>query len=156
VCILIFEYEFHLFKSDFIFDICDLVSENLIGKGGSSEVYRGCLPDGKELAVKILKPSDDVLKEFVLEIEIITALNHKNIISLIGFCFEDDNLLLVSDFLSRGSLEQNLHGTQYNLHCCYIHLCCSLTIYEALKQTRAPDTTPTLTRRHKYNFEKRK
>jgi serine/threonine protein kinase len=88
-----------------------LVSENLIGKGGSSEVYRGCLPDGKELAVKILKPSDDVLKEFVLEIEIITALNHKNIISLIGFCFEDDNLLLVYDFLSRGSLEQNLHGT---------------------------------------------
>jgi serine/threonine protein kinase len=100
-----------LAKSDFIFDICDLISENLIGKGGSSEVYRGCLPDGKELAVKILKPSDDVLKEFVLEIEIITALNHKNIISLIGFCFEDDNLLLVYDFLSRGSLEQNLHGT---------------------------------------------
>jgi len=68
-----------------------LISENLIGKGGSSQVYKGCLPDGKELAVKILKPSDDVLEEFVLEIEIITALHHKNIISLIGFCFEDDN-----------------------------------------------------------------
>ena len=87
-----------------------MFSENLIGKGGSSQVYRGCLPDGKELAVKILKPSDDVLKEFVLEIEIITTLNHKNIISLLGFCFEDGNLLLVYDFLSRGSLEENLHG----------------------------------------------
>lgn len=85
--------------------------ENLIGKGGSSEVYKGCLPDGKEVAVKILKPSDDVLKEFVLEIEIITTLHHINIISLVGFCFEDDNLLLVYDFLSRGSLEHNLHGT---------------------------------------------
>ncbi|KAK2453353.1 kinase with adenine nucleotide alpha hydrolase domain-containing protein [Trifolium repens] len=92
----------------------NFLPENLIGKGGSSEVYRGCLPDGKELAVKILKPSDDVLKEYVLEIEIITALNHKNIISLIGFCFEDDNLLLVYDFLSRGSLEQNLHGNKKN------------------------------------------
>jgi len=91
--------------------VCCVISENLIGKGGSSQVYRGCLPDGKELAVKILKPSDDVLKEFVLEIEIITTLHHTNIISLLGFCFEDGNLLLVYDFLSRGSLEENIHGT---------------------------------------------
>jgi hypothetical protein len=86
------------------------LSENLIGKGGSSQVYKGCLSDGKELAVKILKPSEDVLKEFVLEIEIITTLHHKNIISLLGFCFEDKNLLLVYDFLPRGSLEDNLYG----------------------------------------------
>ncbi|KAF5749068.1 L-type lectin-domain containing receptor kinase II.1-like [Tripterygium wilfordii] len=88
----------------------NFLPENLIGRGGSSRVYRGCLPDGKELAVKILKQSEDVLKEFVLEIEIITTLHHKNIISLLGFCFEDNNLLLVYDFLSRGSLEENLHG----------------------------------------------
>lgn len=87
-----------------------LVSENLIGKGGSSRVYRGYLPDGKELAVKNLKPSEDVLQEFVMEIQIITSLHHKNIISLFGFCFEDSNLLLVYDLLSRGSLEENLHG----------------------------------------------
>ncbi|KAI3821315.1 hypothetical protein L1987_08880 [Smallanthus sonchifolius] len=83
--------------------------ENMIGKGGSSKVYKGCIPDDKEIAVKILKSSEDVLKEFVLEIEIITALHHQNIISLFGFCFEDNNLLLVYDFLSRGSLEDNLH-----------------------------------------------
>ncbi|KAJ6391720.1 hypothetical protein OIU77_025645 [Salix suchowensis] len=87
-------------------------AENLIGKGGSSQVYKGCLPDGKELAVKILKPSENVLKEFVLEIEIITTLHHKNIISLLGFCFEEKNLLLVYDFLSRGSLEENLYGNK--------------------------------------------
>lgn len=85
-------------------------SENMVGKGGSSHVYRGCLPDGKELAVKILKASQDLLKEFVSEIEIITTLHHKNIISLYGFCFEQNNLLLVYEFLSRGSLEENLHG----------------------------------------------
>lgn len=85
-------------------------SENIIGKGGSSQVFKGCLPDGKELAVKILKQSEDAVREFVLEIEIITALSHKNIISLFGFCFEDNRLLLVYDFLSRGSLEENLHG----------------------------------------------
>lgn len=82
----------------------------MVGRGGSSRVYRGCLHDGKELAVKILKPSEDVIKEFVQEIGIITTLNHKNIISLFGFCFEDDNLILVYEFLPRGSLEENLHG----------------------------------------------
>ncbi|KAJ6366256.1 hypothetical protein OIU77_002775 [Salix suchowensis] len=86
--------------------------ENMVGKGGSSHVYKGCLPDGKELAVKILKPSEDVLKEFAAEIEIITTLHHKNIISLFGFCFEHNKLLLVYDFLSRGSLEENLHGNK--------------------------------------------
>lgn len=85
-------------------------ADKFIGKGGSSHVYRCCLSDGKELAVKILKPSEHILNEFVSEIEIITALNHKNIISLFGFCFENDNLVLVYDYLSRGSLEENLHG----------------------------------------------
>ncbi|KAI3460552.1 hypothetical protein Pfo_017215 [Paulownia fortunei] len=90
----------------------NFMPENIIGKGGSSQVYKGCLPDGKELAVKILNPSEDALKDFVHEIEIITALHHKNIISLFGFCFEDNHLLLVYDFLSRGSLEENLHGNK--------------------------------------------
>jgi hypothetical protein len=100
-----------LFRHHLIYPILLFcLSENLIGKGGSSQVYKGCLSDGKELAVKILKPSEDVLKEFVLEIEIITTLHHKNIISLLGFCFEDKNLLLVYDFLPRGSLEDNLYG----------------------------------------------
>ncbi|CAL9096307.1 unnamed protein product [Musa acuminata var. zebrina] len=94
----------------------DFSPEQLIGKGGSSRVYKGCLPDGKELAVKILKHSEDVMNEFISEIEIITALHHKNIISLFGFCFEDKDLVLVYDFLSRGSLEDNLHGESSNKH----------------------------------------
>ncbi|KAJ7948090.1 Protein kinase family protein [Quillaja saponaria] len=90
----------------------NFIPENLVGQGGSSYVYKGCLPDGKELAVKILKSSENVLKDFFQEIEIITTLHHKNIISLSGFCFEDNNLVLVYGFLSRGSLEENLHGNK--------------------------------------------
>ncbi|KAK6114934.1 hypothetical protein DH2020_007203 [Rehmannia glutinosa] len=102
-----------LFKfQELVLATSNFMPGNMIGKGGSSQVYRGCLPDGKELAVKILKPSENALKEFVLEIEIITTLHHKNIISLFGFCFEDNHLLLVYDFLSRGSLEENLHGNK--------------------------------------------
>ncbi|KAF6167124.1 hypothetical protein GIB67_029762 [Kingdonia uniflora] len=92
----------------------NFMPDNLIGKGGCSRVYRGCLPDGKELAVKILKPSEDMVEEFVLEIEITTSLHHNNIISLIGFCFENNNLMLVYDLLSRGSLEENLQGKKNN------------------------------------------
>ncbi|XVF14871.1 hypothetical protein REPUB_Repub09cG0098200 [Reevesia pubescens] len=90
----------------------NFMPENMVGKGGSSHVYKGCLPDGKELAVKIVKPTENAVNEFLQEIEIITSLNHKNLISLFGFCFEENKLLLVYDFLSRGSLEENLHGNK--------------------------------------------
>ncbi|KAE8701090.1 Kinase protein with adenine nucleotide alpha hydrolases-like domain, putative isoform 5 [Hibiscus syriacus] len=94
--------------------------ENMVGKGGSSHVYRGCLPDGKELAVKIVKPTENAIKEFVQEIEILTSLNHKNLISLFGFCFEENKLLLVYDFLSRGSLEENLHVYRFSVYYVFI------------------------------------
>ncbi|KAG0447400.1 hypothetical protein HPP92_028340 [Vanilla planifolia] len=84
--------------------------DNIIGKGGSGMVYKACQYNGKELAVKILKPSPDVLKDFISEIEIITKLQHKNITSLYGFCFEENTLVLVYDLLSKGSLDDNLHG----------------------------------------------
>ncbi|XP_056159218.1 protein kinase STUNTED-like isoform X2 [Syzygium oleosum] len=95
---------------------CNFIPENMVGKGGCSKVYRGCLPDGKELAVKLLKPFDGVVKDFVSEIDIITDLHHKNIVSLFGFCFESNNLILVYDFVHRGSLEENLHGNKKDLH----------------------------------------
>ncbi|XP_018440154.1 protein kinase STUNTED isoform X2 [Raphanus sativus] len=102
-----------LFTYDEVLSITsNFASENLIGEGGNSYVYRGDLPDGRELAVKLLKPCLDVLKEFKLEIEVITSVNHKNIVSLFGFCFENNNLMLVYDYLPRGSLEENLHGNR--------------------------------------------
>lgn len=85
--------------------------DNLIGKGGSSLVYKGCQTQGRDIAVKILKSSDDVLGQFMSEIKLITSLHHKNIISLVGFCYDEDRLLLVYNFLSRGSLEENLYGS---------------------------------------------
>jgi serine/threonine protein kinase len=88
----------------------NVLSDNFIGKGGSSRVFRGYLPNGREVAVKILKRTECVLKDFVAEIDIITTLHHKNVISLLGYCFENNNLLLVYNYLSRGSLEENLHG----------------------------------------------
>ena len=64
--------------------------------------------------MKILKQTKSILKDFAAEIDIITTLNHKNVISLLGYCFENNNLLLVYNYLSRGSLEENLHGKASN------------------------------------------
>ncbi|KAL6658275.1 hypothetical protein ACP70R_003861 [Stipagrostis hirtigluma subsp. patula] len=88
----------------------DFSPECIVGQGGTSQVYKGCLANGRELAVKILKYSDEVIKEFISEIEIVSSLSHRNVISLVGFCFKNDDLLLAYEYLPRGSLEELLHG----------------------------------------------
>ncbi|KAJ6906880.1 receptor-like protein kinase [Populus alba x Populus x berolinensis] len=91
-------------------------TENLIGKGGCSRVYKGILPDGKPVAVKVQKKSQKAMKDFALEVEIISSLNHKHITPLVDVCIEDDDLIYVYDFLSKGSLEENLHEALNYLH----------------------------------------
>ncbi|KAK8947417.1 Receptor-like serine/threonine-protein kinase ALE2 [Platanthera zijinensis] len=86
--------------------------ERLIGKGGSSLVFKGIFPDGKELAIKTLKPSKDSLQQFLSEIDVLDTLNHENIVSLLGFCLENNSFALIYDFFPRGSLEENLHRSK--------------------------------------------
>ncbi|KAJ7967158.1 Kinase family protein [Quillaja saponaria] len=88
-------------------------SENLIGKGGCNRVYKGILPDGKPVAVKVSRSSKEAWKEFAHEVEIISSLKHQNITPLLGTCIEDNALISVYDFFSKGSLEENLlHGNK--------------------------------------------
>lgn len=91
--------------------------DNIIGRGGSCKVYRSFLSEFKGLAFKSLRCCNgSMLEDFISEIEIITNLNHKNIISLYGFCFENNHLVLVYDLLSKGSLEESLHGDKGKKH----------------------------------------
>eukprot|EP01018_Ginkgo_biloba_P019101 Gb_33107 [translate_table: standard] len=85
-------------------------AENFVGRGGWSQVYRGFLSDGQCVAVKILNPSPEGDQELLLEVEIVITLKHKHIVSLIGYCVEGQNRLLVYNFVYRGNLEENLHG----------------------------------------------
>lgn len=85
-------------------------SENLIGKGGSNRVYKGILPDGKPIAVKVLRSSKEAWKDFAFEMEIISSLKHKNITQLLGICIENNTLISVYEYFPKGSLEENLHG----------------------------------------------
>ncbi|KAG4988297.1 hypothetical protein JHK82_030640 [Glycine max] len=85
-------------------------SENLVGKGGSNRVYKGVLPDGKAIAVKVMQSSKEAWKDFALEVEIISSVEHKSIAPLLGICIENNSLISVYDYFPKGSLEENLHG----------------------------------------------
>ncbi|KAJ0252155.1 Protein kinase superfamily protein [Hirschfeldia incana] len=95
----------------------DFSQENIIGKGGCNEVYRGVLRDGKDIAVKILKSSSkEAMTNFVHEIDIISSLSHQNISQLLGVCVQDNNLISVYNLASLGSLQKALHGKQKGKH----------------------------------------
>ncbi|KAK8601958.1 hypothetical protein V6N13_058373 [Hibiscus sabdariffa] len=86
-------------------------SENLVGKGGYAEVYRGVLHDGEEIAVKRLtKACSDERKEkdFLTEIGTIGHVCHPNVSGLLGCCM-DNGLYLIFQFSSRGSVASCLH-----------------------------------------------
>ena len=73
-------------------------------------MYKGILPIGKKLAVKVLKSSKEAWKDFAMEVNIMSSLKHRYIAPLLGICLEDSHLISVYEFFPRGSLEENLHG----------------------------------------------
>lgn len=95
-------------------------SSNLIGLGGSSEVFNGKLKDGKAVAVKRLKSQGgpNVDFEFLTEIELISRLNHCHVVPLLGYCSESHGRyaerLLVFEYMPNGNLRDCLDVTQGN------------------------------------------
>lgn len=76
-----------------------------IGKGGFGTVYKGQLPDGRFVAVKVLNKSKDKGQDFLNEVRTIGKTNHVNIICLLGFCDERTKKVLVYEYMPNGSLD---------------------------------------------------
>ncbi|CAN7127244.1 probable LRR receptor-like serine/threonine-protein kinase At1g29720 [Brassica rapa] len=84
---------------------------NKIGEGGFGSVYKGRLPDGTLIAVKKLSSkSCQGNKEFVNEIGMIACLQHPNLVKLYGCCCENNQLLLVYEYLENNCLADALFG----------------------------------------------
>ncbi|KAE8707728.1 Proline-rich receptor-like protein kinase PERK5 [Hibiscus syriacus] len=84
---------------------------NLIGQGGFGYVHRGVLSDGKEVAIKSLKiGSGQGEREFQAEVEIISRVHHRHLVSVVGYCVVGAQRMLVYDFVPNKTLEYHLHG----------------------------------------------
>ncbi|XP_010425972.1 PREDICTED: probable L-type lectin-domain containing receptor kinase I.6 isoform X1 [Camelina sativa] len=83
--------------------------DGLLGKGGFGEVYKGTLPSKEQIAVKrVSHDAEEGMKQFVAEIVSMGNLKHKNMVPLIGYCRRKGELLLVSEYMPNGSLDQYL------------------------------------------------
>ncbi|PPR87928.1 hypothetical protein GOBAR_AA32760 [Gossypium barbadense] len=83
--------------------------ETGIGEGGFGKVFRGHLNNGTSVAVKLLSSSSKQgCKEFQAEEQSLMIVHHKNLVSLIGYCKEDDHMALIYEFMSNGNLRQHL------------------------------------------------
>lgn len=92
---------------------------NLLGEGGFGSVYKGRLPEGKDVAVKQLRDgSGQGEREFQAEVEIISRVHHRHLVSLVGYCIANSQRLLVYDFVSNDTLHYHLHGTLFNILLC--------------------------------------
>ncbi|XP_057870225.2 inactive protein kinase SELMODRAFT_444075 isoform X1 [Cryptomeria japonica] len=84
-------------------------SENFISEGGFGLVYKGRLEDGQHIAVKQHKEaSSQGEKEFRSEVEVLSYAQHKNLVTLLGFCSQDNHRLLVYEYVCNGSLDKHL------------------------------------------------
>ncbi|KAM3198612.1 hypothetical protein ACQJBY_073651 [Aegilops geniculata] len=92
--------------------------QNLLGEGGFGSVYKGCLlPEGREVAIKKLKDgSGQGEREFQAEVEIISRVHHRHLVSLVGYCISGDQRLLVYDFVPNDTLHYHLHGHPRIIH----------------------------------------
>ncbi|XP_078148859.1 leucine-rich repeat receptor protein kinase HPCA1-like [Carex rostrata] len=85
--------------------------KNEIGAGGYGKVYIGYLTNGLVVAIKRAKQgSMQGAQEFKNEIELLSRVHHKNLVSLVGFCYEQGEQMLVYEYISKGTLRENILG----------------------------------------------
>ncbi|KAE8795590.1 receptor protein kinase TMK1-like [Hordeum vulgare] len=85
--------------------------ENILGRGGFGTVYKGELHDGTKIAVKRMESGvmgNKGLNEFKSEISVLTKVRHRNLVSLLGYCLDGNERILVYEYMPQGPVSQHL------------------------------------------------
>ncbi|CAA7030945.1 unnamed protein product [Microthlaspi erraticum] len=108
------EYGPHRFSYKSLYKATSGFSKDFrVGKGGFGEVYKGTLPLSRHIAVKRLShDAEQGMKQFVAEVVTMGNLQHRNLVPLLGYCRRKGELLLVSEYMPNGSLDQYLFHNQ--------------------------------------------
>ncbi|XP_074287446.1 receptor-like protein kinase FERONIA [Silene latifolia] len=90
---------------------CDFDEDLVVGTGGFGKVYKGCIDDGAiSVAIKRLNStSKQGEHEFLTEIEMLSRLRHVHLVSLIGYCEDQGEMILVYEYMPRGTLRDHLN-----------------------------------------------
>lgn len=90
--------------------------QTIIGEGGFGKVYLGNLNDGRQVAVKLLSQSSrQGYKEFLAEVQLLMIVHHRNLVSLVGYCNEKENMALVYEYMASGNLKDQLLENNTNM-----------------------------------------
>ncbi|KAF6981696.1 hypothetical protein CFC21_000158 [Triticum aestivum] len=86
--------------------------DRVLGQGGFGYVYDGFLEDGTQVAVKLRSHSSNQgVKEFLAEAQILTRIHHKNLVSMIGYCKDGEYMALVYEYMAQGTLREHIAGS---------------------------------------------